>query len=184
MTPILRLRPARAADANRIAEVYVDSWRSAYPGMLPTSVLVQLSKTVQAQEWARVLGRRRFADSVVVAELGHHGIVAVGSCGQARRTGLPHAGEIFTLYVAPEFQELGVGRALLRRLFDALIDRGLDSALTWVLAQNPGRFFYEAMGARRVAEREERLWSSQVPQVAYGWDDLRLVRARRAEREE
>ena len=69
----------------------------------------------------------------------HHGVVAVGSCGQARRTGLPHAGEIFTLYVAPEFQELGIGRALLRRLFDALIDRGLDSALTWVLAQNPGR---------------------------------------------
>lgn len=184
MTPVLRLRPARAADAKSIADVYVEAWRSTYPGMLPTSVLVHLSKGVQAQEWAQVLGRRRFADSVVVADLTGFGVIAVGSCGQARRTGLPHAGEIFTLYVAPEYQDQGVGRALLLRLFDALIDRGLDSALTWVLAQNPGRFFYEAMGARRVAEREERLWSTHVPQVAYGWDDLRLVRTRRNVREE
>ena len=88
---------------------------------------------------------------------------------------LPQAGEIFTLYVAPEHQERGIGRALLFRLFEGLTDRGLNSAVVWVLAQNPARFFYEAMGGRRIAAKQERLWNTTLPQVAYGWDDLRLV---------
>ena len=54
---------------------------------------------------------------------------------------LSHAGEIYTLYVSPEHHDRGVGRALLLSLFDALIDRGLNSAVVWVLAQNPARFF-------------------------------------------
>jgi hypothetical protein len=76
-----------------------------------------------------------------------------------------------------------VGRALLMSLFDALIDRGMNSAVVWVLAQNPARFFYEAMGGRRIAEKKERLWNALLPQVGYGWDDLRLLRAQRDNRE-
>ncbi|MFO1113445.1 MAG: GNAT family N-acetyltransferase [Rhodospirillales bacterium] len=84
---------------------------------------------------------------------------------------------MFTLYVAPEHQERG-SAAPLFRLFDGLTDRGLDSAIVWVLAQNPARFFYEAMGGRRIAAKQERLWNTILPQVAYGWDDLRLIQSR------
>jgi hypothetical protein len=41
-----------------------------------------------------------------------------------------------------------------------------------VLAQNPSRFFYEAMGGRRVGERMESLWGLELPEIAYGWPDL------------
>jgi ribosomal protein S18 acetylase RimI-like enzyme len=175
MRPLLTLRPARIADAEGIAHVYVEAWRTAYPGLIPTPILVRMSKRGQAGEWARTLLRRSFIESVQVAELPGGGVAGFGSCGEARDTGLPQAGEIYTLYVLPEYQEKGVGRAVLLRLFDALIDRGLDSAITWVLTQNPARFFYEAMGGRRVAEKNERIGTAILPQTGYGWDDLRLV---------
>ena len=177
--PIVRIRPGRPVDAQAIAYVYVEAWRSAYAGILPNTALVRMSPSSQARDWSQQLARRRLADSILVADLAGFGIIGFGSCGAARQSVLALAGEIFTLYVAPEHQERGVGRALLFRLFDALIDRGLNSAVVWVLAQNPARFFYEAMGARRVAEKKERLWNTVLPQAAYGWDDLRLVRTQR-----
>jgi ribosomal protein S18 acetylase RimI-like enzyme len=181
--PIVRIRPGRPADAEAIAHVYVETWRSAYAGLIPNAVLVRTSVGAQAREWAQQLSRRKAADSILVADLAGEGIIGFGSCGVARRTLLPQAGEIYTLYVAPEHQDRGVGRALLMTLFDVLIDRGLNSAVVWVLAQNPARFFYEAMGGRKIAEKRERLWNTLLPQAAYGWDDLRLVRAERDVRE-
>jgi L-amino acid N-acyltransferase YncA len=173
--PLLRLRAAAVADAQAIARIYVDGWRHAYPGLVPNAVLLRLSPAVQAREWALALARQGITETVVVAERPDGRVVGFGSCGEARATSLPQAGEIFTLYVAPEVQEQGIGRALLCRLFDTLLDRGLNSALVWVLSGNPARFFYEAMGARRIAERTETLWDTALPQAAYGWDDLNAV---------
>jgi ribosomal protein S18 acetylase RimI-like enzyme len=181
--PIVRIRAGRSVDAAAIARVHVESWRSAYAGLIPNAVLVRMSTDAQAREWSQQLARRRVADSILVAELSEHGLIGFGSCGVARPTLLPQAGEIFTLYVAPEHQERGVGGALLLRMFDTLIDRGLNSAIVWVLAENPARFFYQAMGGRRIAQKEERMFNTLLPQAAFGWDDLQLVRAQRGMRE-
>ena len=37
------VRPARPADAEAIARVYVETWRAAYVGLLPDRVLLDLS---------------------------------------------------------------------------------------------------------------------------------------------
>lgn len=178
--PIVCIRPGRPSDAAAIAHVHVESWRSAYAGILPDAMLLRMSAGGEARNWAAQLGRRRSADGIFVADLASHGVIGFGSCGPARPTALPHAGEVFTLYVAPDHQERGVGRALLTRLAQGLMDRGMASALVWVLSRNPARFFYEAMGGRRIAEKQERLWNGTFGQTAYGWEDLRLIRGRRA----
>jgi ribosomal protein S18 acetylase RimI-like enzyme len=178
MAATVRIRPARPSDSEAIAEVNIEAWRSAYPGLVPTVVLVRLSKRAQTREWAQQIARRGHPAGVLVADLAGRGVIGFGSCGRARPTNLSWAAEIYTLYVSPEHQDCGVGRALLFGLFQGLADRGLTSALVWVLKENPARFFYEAMGGRRVAEREEHLWNTLVPQAAYAWDDVRLLEAR------
>ncbi|TVR98452.1 MAG: GNAT family N-acetyltransferase [Rhodospirillales bacterium] len=164
-------------DAPAIARVHVESWRTAYAGLLPETVLVRMSLPNHTALWARVLGQRRNRDVVLVAEGGGHGVIAFGSCGRVREKRLAPAGEIYTLYVHPEFQNRGIGQRLLLRLFDALVARGLTSAVAWVLAENPSRFFYETMGGRRVAERNEPLGTVTVHEAAYGWSDITQFRA-------
>ncbi|MCP5363831.1 MAG: GNAT family N-acetyltransferase [Hyphomicrobiales bacterium] len=179
---MLIVRPARMADAAAIAMVYVETWRSAYPGLVPDDVLIGMSIRAQARKWADMLARRNREETVVVAELYPGGVVGFGSCGEARKaTGLAPAGEIFTLYVLPEHQNRGLGEALLCGLFEMLAHRGLNSALVWVLADNPSRFFYEVMGGRRVAERVEVLWNKHLRQTCYAWDDVLLLPRQRNE---
>jgi L-amino acid N-acyltransferase YncA len=171
------IREARAVDAPAIGRVHVEAWRSTYAGLLPDHVLVRMSQRSHINQWARMLARGRSDETVLVAQLSGIGVVGFGSCGPNREKRLPHSGEVYTLYVLPEHQERGIGRQLLRGLFDALVAGHRTSAAVWVLADNPARFFYECMGGRRVAERDEEAWNTVLREAAYGWPDLTRVRA-------
>jgi ribosomal protein S18 acetylase RimI-like enzyme len=105
-------------------------------------------------------------------EEGDAGIVGFGNCGVQRDPSLPFAGEIFTLYVAPDAQNRGVGRQLIGTLFERLIHNGKSSALIWVIRSNPSRFFYEHLGGKFVLTRRIRVGGEPVEAIAYGWPDL------------
>ena len=168
------IRSAQPGDAEGIAHVYVETWRDAYPGMLPNEVLVGLSEPRHAAFWQRQITAPK--EIVLVAEdpafKAAAGVVGFGSAGRVRDAKLGHEGEVYTLYLLADWRNRGLGRSLLHGLFDALGERGYASAIIWVLADNPSRFFYETMGGRMAAERVERLWGASVRQFAYGWESL------------
>ena len=165
---MLTIRTAIPRDVDRIAEVYVETWRDTYAGILPDSVLLGLSEPRHAAQWRGTLTR----DRVKVAIDNRHGLVGFGSAGRARNGKLPYEGEIYTLYVEPNSQGQGIGGKLLMSLFAALLQDGVTSAMLWVLADNPARFFYEAMGGKWAAVRDEILWGITLPERGYAWADL------------
>ncbi len=81
-------------------------------------------------------------------------------------------GEIYTLYVLPDFQERGIGRLLLTAAFAALIESSCSCGFLWALRDNHARYFYERVGGKMIAERQERMWGFMTDQVCYGWSDL------------
>lgn len=181
---------ATVRSAPGIARVYIDSWRAAYAGILPDRVLLSMSVDRQTAEWTWLIRNRAQTQPVMIAAEVGHGVVGVSSVGPCRSSDRPAAGlfarqgdgdatgEVFTLYVGPDYQELGIGRQLLSAAFTALSDCGYARGLLWVLRDNPARFFYERMGGQKVAERRERLWESDVDKIAYGWPDLKGAIAR------
>lgn len=181
----IRIRPAVLPDAAPIAQVHVETWRSAYAGIVPDAYLVGMTVPGQTRAWQRHITARGWAGSVLVAdvpEAGEHSVVGFGSCGTLRGESVPYKAEIYTLYVSPDWQGQGIGRALLGGLFEALLRSDLTSVFLWVLSDNPSRFFYEAMGGLRVAERRERFAGTQLDETAYAWSDLKgwLSERRRA----
>jgi ribosomal protein S18 acetylase RimI-like enzyme len=170
------IRPAKNADAKPIASVYVETWRSAYAGALPDKVLVDLSPKLLAASWAHTINSR--AQIILVAEAPQAGVVAFTSAGPNRDRASKYRGEVFTLYVLPDFQNRGVGERLLAHVFEALVKAGLNSAVIWALNPTPSRFFYQAMGGRLAGNRHEKLWGTKVEELAYGWDNLKGVLAR------
>jgi hypothetical protein len=58
----------------------------------------------------------------------------------------------------------------------ALSERKHESCLIWAHARNPARYFYEAMGGKLVAERTTNMMGIPVPEVAFGWRKLALVK--------
>jgi L-amino acid N-acyltransferase YncA len=165
-----RIRRAGITDAPAVAEIYVETWRDAYPGMLPDRVLLGMSHDHQRRSWQHSICDQ--GQTVLLAEDASGRIVGFGSCGATRHPSLPFSGEIYTLYVSPDHQRTGVGSLLLAALLRDLVRRGHRTAMVWALADNPSRFFYEAMGGALVAESVEPLWGRRVRQRGYGWRDL------------
>lgn len=186
MQTSLRIRRARSEDAGAIAKVHVETWRAAYAGIVPDAYLVRMTESGQAFTWRKILARKQAEETVLVVEApqadkaagaGKGGredrrIVAFGSCGAQRDNALTYRGEVFTLYVAPDWQAQGIGRQLLGALFRRLYEAGLPDAMIWVLAENPARFFYERMGGQRIAEREQTFAGEALAETAYAWPDL------------
>jgi ribosomal protein S18 acetylase RimI-like enzyme len=168
MDPIT-IRSARPEDARGIAKLDVETWRATYAGVLDTSYLVGLSARRRELGWHNVILREPRDVRVAVGD--DEAILGFGSCGP-NRSDRRFAGEVFTLYVAPDWQNQGIGRRLLIALFRRLVAGGRSSAIVWVLRDNPSRFFYERLGGRQVTYKTLAFAGSAVEAVAYGWGDL------------
>ena len=174
---------ATERDAAGIARVYVDAWRSTYAALLPHAMLLGMSYERQTREWSWIIRNRAAAQPVIVAAEANRDVVGFVSFGPSRHRDRPaggrfagegeaNVGEIYTLYVQPEFQERGIGRRLLAAAFAAMVDKGYDRSFLWVLRDNPSRYFYERVGGKAIAERRERLWGCTLDEVCYGWSEL------------
>lgn len=173
---MVHIRLAVPDDADAIARIYVETWRSIYAGSIPDHVLTRMSHVRQASAWRHEIGGRS-GRWVLAAELPGAGVVGFAGLGANRYGPTPYDGEIQTLYVLDDFQGQGIGRRLMQAGFGHLKERRFQRAVVWVLSANPARFFYEAMGGQRIAERNERLWGAILAETAYGWPDL-TIRAR------
>lgn len=165
----ITIRIARPGDARRIAHLDVETWRAAYAGILATSFLVGLSARRRELGWATVIEREPRDVRVAIDSDGN--IQGFGSCGRSR-AGAPFAGEVFTLYVAPDWQNQGIGRLLLIALFERLVAQGCGSAIIWVLRDNPGRFFYQRLGGREVQHKLFTVGGKRIEAAGYVWHDL------------
>ena len=185
---MIRIRRATRADATAIGRVHVETWQSAYAGLLPDAMLAHMSDVRHSAMWARSLADATEARGIFVADDEAMGVVGFGSCGPVRDppeeldAKARRVGEVYLLYVEPDFQNQGLGRRLLDALFRQLHADGFDTAVLWMLAENPTRFFYEGLGGELVGQRTDTFAGVDVDEVAYAWSDLEapLVRRRLA----
>jgi GNAT superfamily N-acetyltransferase len=101
-----------------------------------------------------------------------NGIVGFGTCGPQRTRLDGFGGEFYAIYLYDFAQNRGYGRALMAGMAADLMRSGHRAAVVWVLRDNPARWFYERLGAVRLAEQPIMFAGSRLSEVAYGWRDL------------
>jgi ribosomal protein S18 acetylase RimI-like enzyme len=181
----MRIRRATRTDAPAIGRVHVETWQSAYAGLLPDAMLAGMSDVRQSALWAQTLANPAEQRGVFVVDDEERGVVGFGSCGPVRDTpdGLDgtesRVGEVYLLYVETDFQNQGIGRRLLDALFRQLAATGFDTAILWMLADNPTRFFYEGLGGVIAGDRTEAFMGTDVDEIAFAWADLEAPLIRR-----
>ena len=182
---MMRIRRATRDDAAAIGRVQVETWQSAYAGLLPDAMLANMSDVRHSAMWSQTLSHKTESRGVFVADDSDIGVVGFGSCGPVRDMpeGLDgteqRVGEVYLLYVETDFQNQGIGRRLLDALFRQLRADGFDTAVLWMLADNPTRFFYEGLGGQQVGERMDTFAGADVDEIAYAWRDLEAPVVRR-----
>ncbi len=172
------VRPALPRHAPAIAEVYVESWRQAYRGIVPDAVLDGMSIRRESQRWHRHLSDMPPGCCAFVA--GERGaVIGFATMGPAR--GRPTEAEVFTLYLRPSVQRRGVGRMLMAACAEQLQAEGfLEGQVEVLKANRSARRFYERLGGAPICEREVPVGKATLPVVRYHWSDLAALEERAA----
>lgn len=148
-----QVRPAEPADAEAVVRIRARAWQVAYAGIMPDSVLAALDDEIDErvrrtqQRWASPEPRR--FHTLVAGQPEVRGFATYGPyrLDDAADEVDPTAGEIGLIYVHPDHQGHGVGKALMDAAVARLREGGFGEARLWVLEENaPARRFYERYG--------------------------------------
>jgi ribosomal protein S18 acetylase RimI-like enzyme len=165
-TVLIEIRRARTADARSVAETHDEAWRAAYQGIIPGTELDKLINRRGPDWWESAI---RKGSRIALMQFGDN-IAGYANYGRNRARSLYYDGEIYELYLKPEFQGLGFGRRLFTAARRDLAQSGLKSLVVWALSDNESAVeFYRALGGRAVARSSERFGTRVLDKVAFSW---------------
>lgn len=165
-TDAIEIRLARPDDAGSIADVHDEAWRNAYRGVIPGRDLERMIERRGARWWKNAIDRKT---RIVVLSFGGQ-IAGYATYGRNRAANLPFSGEIFELYLRPEYQGLGFGRRLFSAVRRDLAGHDVKSLVVWALADNETACeFYRQLGGLPVDTTVERFGDAKLQKIAFGW---------------
>ena len=141
VAPSFLVRSATLADLDQILEVFLACWRESYRTVLPESVVAKMTDEKARSLWTQVMGDNPLSVIVAVRDGRVLGLVRFGvEDGEAM---------IYSLYVSPCAQGLGVGTALEDRALCRLRRLGMSRVRLWVFGSNQTAIgFYRVHGWR------------------------------------
>lgn len=169
------IRRASVDDTPGIARVRVDTWRSAYAGIIPDEYLSALDYDESARQFRSFFSDEEDRSVVYVGENAAGEIAAFACAGPERKDLDTSYGEIYAVYVASAYQRQGVGRRLIAACARDLKESGKSRLILWVLAQNPFRSFYEKLDGVVAGTDFYAVQDHNAPLLAYKWDDITIV---------
>lgn len=165
-TLTIDIRHAEPQDAEAIADAHRAAWSHAYAGILPYKALRHMLERRNIGWWRRAV---RGSTSILVLDVG--GVIAgYATLGLNRARSLPQEGEIYELYLRPEFQGVGLGKRLFVEARQLLASLGCRGVVVWCLEDNdPAVDFYRFQGGRDVAEGHETFDGKTLRKLAFVW---------------
>lgn len=150
-----------------VARVHVRSWQAGYRGLLPDAYLDGLRAEDRAQRYRFASEDARDPATVVAIEDGT--ICGFATTAPARDSDVADDGEVYALYVDPEWWGCGFGAALITEARRRLVDLGFRNAVLWLLAGNAraDRFYRIDGWMPDGSRRTDSVWGVTVDEVRY-----------------
>jgi len=172
----ISIRKAKSSDLNEIITVHIETWKTAYKGVVPDKNIQRFIIRTRDKRWQKQLKNMIEEKIFFIAESNKSEIVGFAIGGLERSKNPNYKGELMGIYIIKEFQRKGIGKALTRKIVEELIDMKINSMLLWVLENNPYRTFYETIGGKVIDKKDDE--NLKLPVVAYGYDNLKKLKKR------
>ncbi len=151
-------------DISRQAIIHSTSFRKAYENIIPESFLKDFTP-----EKREVFFRNEFEkykDTYIIET--DNEIIGFSTIGKTRDKNEINTGEIWGIYLHPDYWEKGYGTKLLNYLIEILKKRGFNEITLWVLEENlPARKFYEKNGFQFDGTRKKLSIGKDLIEIRY-----------------
>lgn len=169
----MQIRTANLDDAQGIAKVHVDSWKTTYKGIIPNDFLNNLSYEQRTELWEKNIAR---ADNyVVIAENNEGQIIGFADAWKREDNVTENSGDLTSIYLLEKYQGNGIGKKLFKELFNHFKQMGYEKVFVEVLEENKTRFFYEYYGAKLVKTVQIKIGGKILQELIYEWNNVNEV---------
>jgi GNAT superfamily N-acetyltransferase len=160
------VRRAELRDAREVSEVHRLAWTQTYAGIIPHRPLTEMLERRGESWW------RRAAEgpaTLLVLEVAGT-IAGYATIGLNRARALPQDGEIYELYLRPEFQGIGMGRRLFGEARRLLRSLGCNGLVVWCLEDSDSAVrFFRRHGGLDLAEGMEDFADVRLRKIGFVW---------------
>lgn len=172
MLPDISLREATIDDLPAVAKVHVESWQRSFHGIAPADYLSSMSVDDRIKRLSERFGKKPYR--MIVAEHSTGGIAGFADFGPPVLDSGRNV-QIYSFYLLPQFQGLGLGTRLFKHCTTRIRDDGNTSMCLDSLEVSPFRKFYDKHGGTVVGRDEHKLGEEVFATVIYAWDDLKTI---------
>jgi ribosomal protein S18 acetylase RimI-like enzyme len=159
------------ADCASVARVNVDTWRTAFGGIVDQKFLDSMSYEKRSEAFKKRFDSQFYL--MLVVEDRVKGILGYVDFGSPRNSEWPFKVELYSIYLLQEFQNSGIGSRLFNLGVQKLLEKGIDSLFVRVLEKNPFNGFYEKNGGIKIGSEELKIGEKDFVELVYGWADLK-----------
>ncbi|ASS95541.1 GNAT family N-acetyltransferase [Peribacillus simplex] len=167
------IREAMVADAEEIAIVHVDCWRTTYKNIISSDFLDKLSYGQRTELWKKNISGD--GNYIYVAENNEGKIVGFISGGKRETNQVEDSGDLTAIYILENFQRMGIGKRLIKELFFKFEGLGFKTIFVEVLEDNKSRYIYEAFGAELLKTEKIKMAGAELDLLVYSWKDISPV---------
>ena len=149
-------------DLSLISRIYELSWRMTYKGMLPARYLKKLPEG----NWTDRINHFGSRSMVMVSGGEYIGTVSFGESHIEKYSGW---GEVYSLYLLPQYTGKGLGRRLMAKALEELKAKGYNKVMLFALEKNiAARKFYENYGFTESGDMmKKKFVHKMVTQIMY-----------------
>jgi 3-deoxy-manno-octulosonate cytidylyltransferase (CMP-KDO synthetase) len=163
-------RRANVTDALAVAKVHIESWRKSFAGIVAQEFLNNLSIEKREKAFQQGFGEANY--KMFVAETIRDGVVGFADFGKSRENESTLEGELYAIYLLPEWQRKRIGENLFRLCQKEMIADKINSMSLEALKASPYKSFYKKMGGQIVGQGKHSLANVEYETVFYGWNNL------------
>lgn len=131
------VRPATSEDAAELGRIQVDTWRTAYPDVVPAAVLDALSTDVATGSWGAAIGATPTAKHHVLVAMEQQWRVGFAAAGPAEELEPDDpepdtTAQLALILVEPRWGRRGHGSRLLAAVVDTVRADGMTRLIAWL----------------------------------------------------
>lgn len=172
----MHIRKATLQDAEAIARVHVESWKTTYKGIIPDDFLNNLSYTQRTDLWTQAITQQDHY--IMVAETSEGEIVGFADGWKKETNTVPHSGDLTSIYILESYQGKGMGKQLLQALFEIFKQLGWQKVFVEVLEDNKTCDWYEYYSATLCKTVTIQIGGVLLNERIYEWNNIDDVLAR------
>lgn len=157
-------------DAESIARVHVDSWRTTYKNIISSDYLDNLSYEKRTQLWKKNIGEK---DNFVIVAVNYEGeVIGFADAWKRERNKEERSIDLTSIYLLENYQGQGIGKELFKALFEHFKKQKYDKVFVDVLEENKTSLFYEYYGARLIGTVQIKIGGKVLNELIYEWNDI------------